>query len=55
MDAFETSLNKVKESNKKLETNQVELRQDFRSLTDKVNSLEEKLKVSENKCEQLEA
>ena len=31
MDTFETSLNEVKKSNKKLETNQVELQQDFRS------------------------
>ena len=55
MDTFETSLNEVKESNKKLETTQKEMKDDFKDMTDKVDRLEKQLKTSESKCEQLGA
>ena len=55
MDTFEICLNEVKESNKKLEASQKDMKNDFKSMTEKVDRLEEKLKTSESKCEQLEA
>ena len=52
---FETSLSQVKESNKRLEYNQIEMNSTVNHLTTKVTTLEAELKFSQPKCEQLEA
>ena len=52
---FETSLSQVKESNKRLEDNQIEMNSTVNKLTTKVTTLEAELKLSQRKCEQLEA